>query len=106
MRCKVNIQIQEMYPAVINHATNAGYVRDAATRTFGEDIVIDMEPSAGAEDFSYFLQERPGAFFFMGTGFKHMVWHEPNYNYNDDLTPHVVQQYAALMEDRMGFKFL
>ena len=90
MRCKVDIKIQEMYPAVVNHAANAGYIRDAATRTLGEDIVQDMEPSAVAEDFSYYLQERPGAFFHMGTGYKHMVWHEPKYNYNDDLTPQVV----------------
>ena len=105
MRCKVTIDIQDMYPATVNHPTNASYIRDAATRALGEGTVTDMDPSAGAEDFSYFLLERPGAFFFMGTGYKHMVWHEPNYNYNDELTPKCVQVYAALIEDRLGFKF-
>ena len=34
-----------------------------------------------------------------------MIWHEINYDYNDEVTPIAVKKYAAIIEDRMGFKF-
>lgn len=56
------------YPAVVNHEKEAHLVANAATKVVGAEHVVQMQPIMGGEDFSYFLLERPGAFFFTGAG--------------------------------------
>ena len=42
-------------------------------------------PKTGSEDFSYFLQERPGCYFNLGTGQPGMFIHQSNYDFNDSM---------------------
>ena len=105
MNCTVDIEIIDYFPATVNHPENAQAVRQAASRALGPESIVTQNPSLGGEDFSFYLLNRPGAFFFIGTGYKHMIWHEINYNYNDEVTPIAVKVYAAIIQDRMGFKF-
>lgn len=56
------------YPAVINSEQEAEIVREAACSVVGELQVEKMKPIMGGEDFSYYLQEVPGAFVFIGAG--------------------------------------
>jgi hippurate hydrolase len=51
----------------------------------------------GAEDFSYMLQERPGAYVFLGTG-PGAFCHNPAFNYNDDASPIGASWFARLVE--------
>ena len=63
----------------------------------GAENVLDFEPTMGSEDFSYFLQARPGAYFVIGNGdgghreHGHGLGpcnlHNPNYDFNDELIP-------------------
>jgi hippurate hydrolase len=63
----------------------------------GADNVIDQEPTMGAEDFSFMLQEIPGAYGFiangdgehreMGHGGGPCTLHNPSYDFNDELIP-------------------
>jgi metal-dependent amidase/aminoacylase/carboxypeptidase family protein len=46
----------------------------------------DTPPLMGAEDFSFMLNERPGAYIFMGNGDTAMV-HHPAYNFDDNAIP-------------------
>ena len=55
------------YPASVNDVAMSDVVREAARAVVGEENVQVAEPKMGAEDFSYFLIERPGCFFFVGT---------------------------------------
>ncbi|MDQ3612936.1 MAG: amidohydrolase, partial [Chloroflexota bacterium] len=55
------------YPATVNDEEMSNLVREAARTIVGEENVQIAEPKMGAEDFSYFLLERPGCFFFVGT---------------------------------------
>jgi len=55
------------YPATVNDEEMSNLVRDAARGIVGDEKVQIAEPKMGAEDFSYFLLERPGCFFFVGT---------------------------------------
>ncbi|CAN5809981.1 M20 family metallopeptidase [soil metagenome] len=55
------------YPATVNDEEMSNLVRDAARGIVGDENVQIAEPKMGAEDFSYFLLERPGCFFFVGT---------------------------------------
>src|SRR5699024_190420 len=55
------------YPATINDPEMAELVREAAIEAIGEGGVKKGEPGMGAEDFSYFLENRPGTFWNVGT---------------------------------------
>ncbi|PRO64990.1 M20 metallopeptidase family protein [Alkalicoccus urumqiensis] len=54
------------YPAVVNHAEHAETAASVAARVSGVEEVVEAAPQMGGEDFAYFLQEKPGAFFFTG----------------------------------------
>lgn len=64
--CTVDLDLRHGYPATINDPAAADIARRVALGIFGEDHVHEPPPLAAAEDFSYFLRERPGAFVFVG----------------------------------------
>lgn len=64
--CKLSYQYG--YPAVINHPEQAELVRQVAADIVGHQEVKEVAPITGGEDFSYFLQQVPGAFCFVGCG--------------------------------------
>lgn len=82
------VEYNRGYPATINDAAMAELVREAAAEAVGEDLVKEGEPGMGAEDFSYFLNERPGAFWNVGTRNeeKGIVWphHHPRFDVDED----------------------
>ena len=60
-------EIIEGYPVVINDPASAAFVQRVAGELFGAPLAIEMPAAVmGAEDFSYLLNERPGAFAFLG----------------------------------------
>ena len=88
------------YPPTVNHAREAMFAADVAAEVVGEDMVLrDVEPTMGAEDFAYMLQEKPGAYIFLGNGdasglhrsaghgLGPCTLHNPSYDFNDDLIP-------------------
>jgi len=85
------------YPPTINHAAETGFFRKVAAETVGADNVHDFEPTMGAEDFSYFLLEKPGCYFLIGNGdgshragghgLGPCMLHNPSYDFNDELIP-------------------
>jgi len=66
--CSVELELIEGYPAVINAPEAVERVRRAAPALFGSANVFEPAPMAAAEDFSYFLERRPGAFILLGAG--------------------------------------
>jgi amidohydrolase len=55
------------YPVTVNHAGEAAFAEQAATALFGRERFAAMpNPVTGAEDFSYVLEQVPGAFLFLG----------------------------------------
>ena len=85
------------YPPTINHAAETEFVRRVMTEVVGADAVHEFEPTMGAEDFSYFLQAKPGCYFLIGNGdgahregghgLGPCMLHNPSYDFNDDLIP-------------------
>ena len=67
MRAEAEVRYDFGYPATINDPAMTELVREVITEVVGAENVIDAEPQMGAEDFSYFLRERPGSFFFIGS---------------------------------------
>ena len=56
------------YPAVVNHAVPTALIESVAREVLGDERVFEIEPTMGGEDFAYYLQHVPGAFFFTGAG--------------------------------------
>ena len=85
------------YPPTINHPAETEFARKVMTDMVGADNVIEFEPTMGSEDFSYFLQAKPGCYFLigngdgahrdMGHGMGPCMLHNPSYDFNDDLIP-------------------
>lgn len=66
--CSAEVLIEDVYPAVVNHEKETQHVVRLAKKYFGEEHVsTDDLPLCAAEDFSFFLQEKPGCFFALGT---------------------------------------
>lgn len=87
------------YPATINHAAQARYAAEVA-REISADVLDTLTPEMGAEDFSFMLQSRPGAFLFLGQGEGPSV-HHPEFDFNDAVAP-VGASYLARLVERRG----
>jgi amidohydrolase len=76
------------YPPLVNDPAMADLVREAATTIVGEGNVLAGVPKMGAEDFSYFLEHRPGAFFNVGSKNEDrgLVWghHHPRFDIDEE----------------------
>ena len=90
-------EFRRNYPPTVNHAEETEFVRRVLTDMVGAPNVQDFEPTMGAEDFSFFLQAKPGCYFLIGNGDgTHRVGghglgpctlHNPSYDFNDELIP-------------------
>ena len=86
------------YPVTINHAEQTNKAAQVASRIAGESKVnANSDPMMWGEDFSYMLEERPGAYIFMGNGDSAGL-HNPAYDFNDEAIPHGSSFWAQLVE--------
>jgi len=89
------------YPPTVNHAKQTEFVVEVARGIVGEDHVDnDRSPMMGAEDFSFMLNERPGAFMFIGNGDSANL-HHPEYDFNDDAIRFGCQYWINLVDAYM-----
>lgn len=98
----VTLDYQRGYNATINHRIETDYITDLASRFAGPENVAEMpHPSMGSEDFAYYLEKRPGAFFFLGTKRTENdpPLHHPKYDFNDDILPVGTAFWVELAED-------
>jgi amidohydrolase len=97
---------ERYYPVTVNHAAEAALVAETGEELFGKGAVSGAElPTMGAEDFSYFLQRRPGAYFFLGgrgEGRTNAMCHSAEYDFNDDLILPGARMYLRLAERTLG----
>ncbi len=95
---EAKLDYQEGYPATINDADKAAFAAEVARDVSGaERVKDDAGREMGAEDFSYMLQARPGAYLFMGQG-DGAGLHHPKYNFNDDVAPIGASFFARIVE--------
>jgi amidohydrolase len=89
------------YPATINSEREALFSRDVLVEAFGSERVhTNLPPMMGAEDFSFMLQERPGAYLWIGNGDSSGL-HTPTYNFNDDILPYGAAAWVSLAESAL-----
>jgi hippurate hydrolase len=85
------------YPPTVNHAAETDFVKGVLAGVVGAENVTPFQPTMGAEDFSFFLQAKPGCYFMIGNGdgahrdgghgLGPCMLHNPSYDFNDDLIP-------------------
>ncbi|MDX1781098.1 MAG: M20 aminoacylase family protein [Thalassovita sp.] len=89
------------YPATVNDPVKTAFAAGIARQVAGEKMVIDdAGREMGAEDFSYMLEARPGAYLFLGAG-EGAALHQPGYDFNDDIAPVGASFFARLIETAM-----
>jgi hippurate hydrolase len=92
------LDYEEGYPATVNADEQTGFAAAIARDVVGEANVDAESPKvAGAEDFSYMLEERPGAYLFLGAG-PGAGLHHPKYNFNDEVAPIGASFFVQLVE--------
>jgi amidohydrolase len=95
---KAKLVYKRDYPVTRNHERQAAFAAEIARDVVGKDRVDDqVAPVMGAEDFSYMLEARPGAFIFVGNGDTAGL-HHPAYDFNDELIPVGASYWVKLVE--------
>ena len=94
------LDYQRYYPATVNTATEVGHAA-RVIEGLGHSVTTDMPPIMGSEDFSFYLQERPGAFVMTGNG-RSAGLHTPKYDFNDELLYVGTRYWVALAQDRLA----
>jgi amidohydrolase len=95
---KATLTYKRDYPVTSNYAPQAAFAAEVASQVVGDEKVDrDVAPVMGAEDFSFMLNARPGAFIFLGNGDTAGL-HHPNYNFSDAAIPFGTSYWVKLVE--------
>lgn len=95
---RAEIRYARGYPVTVNSEREAGFAADVAAEIAGADRVErEVAPSMGGEDFSFMLNERPGAYIFLGNGDSSEL-HTDTYDFNDEAIATGVSYWARLVE--------
>jgi amidohydrolase len=99
---KAKVTYQRGYPVTRNHESQTAFAASVAREIAGASRVdTDLPPVMGAEDFSFMLEARPGAFIFVGNGYTAGL-HHPAYNFNDDTIPVGTSYWVRLAETALA----
>ncbi len=83
------------FPPVINNPNVAKVVAEAGEKVLGKTAVLELNPAMVAEDFSYYQQQVPGCFMFIGIGNKEngIVYphHHPKFDMDEEALNHGVE---------------
>ncbi len=105
----VDFTFKRNYPPLINHPEQTAFAVEAMRAVVGTECVdTNVEPTMGAEDFAFMLQEKPGCYVFIGNGEgSHRAGghglgpcqlHNTSYDFNDNLLPIGASYWVRLVE--------
>ena len=105
----VEFSFKRNYPPLINHPEQTAFAVEAMRAVVGsENVDTNVEPTMGAEDFAFMLQEKPGCYVFIGNGdgdhrtsghgLGPCQLHNGSYDFNDHLLPIGASFWARLVE--------
>ena len=94
----IEVTYRRGYPVMVNHEDQTKFAAEVARSVSGSCEEADLV--MGGEDFSYLLEERPGAYILVGNGNTAMV-HHPMYNFDDNVIPAGCSWWSELIEKRM-----
>jgi len=102
---QTHLEYHRGYPATINTGKEAEAAAQAAADVVGcENVHRNLAPTMGAEDFSYFLQHRPGCYLWIGSGRSNNEpgLHHPQFDFNDTVLPIGAAFWVRLVENRLS----
>jgi hippurate hydrolase len=104
-----DFEFRRNYPPTINHPAETDFARRVLGQVVGPENVHEYEPTMGSEDFSFFLQEKPGCYFVIGNGdgghregghgLGPCMLHNPSYDFNDELIPLGATAWVRIAEE-------
>jgi amidohydrolase len=95
---KAKLTYKRDYPVTRNHPQQTAFAASVASEVVGHNRVdAEVAPVMGAEDFSFMLEARPGAFIFVGNGDSASL-HHPAYDFNDEVIPIGSSYWVKLVE--------
>jgi hippurate hydrolase len=108
-RCEAEVSFVRNYPPTVNTAGETRFALGVMQEIVGaEHVDTEIDPTMGAEDFSYMLMERPGCYAYIGNGAgghrEHghgigpCMLHNSSYDFNDDLLPLGATYWVRLVE--------
>jgi amidohydrolase len=96
------VQYRRGYPPTVNHPEQTDFATAIARKVAGEaNVDANAPPVTGAEDFSFMLEARPGAFIFLGNGDSAKL-HSPGYDFNDAALPYGMSYWVELVETALA----
>jgi hippurate hydrolase len=99
---EVDINYRRCYPVTFNHEKETAFAVSVARKVAGDHAVnANVAPIMGAEDFSYMLEARPGAFIFIGNGDTEYC-HHPAFDFSDEIIPLGISYWVTLAETALG----
>ena len=107
--CTIDVTLDWFARVLTNHPENTTVAATAAAVVSGSDKVdTNLTPTTGGEDFAFMLEQRPGAFIFLGNGNApdgkvHSV-HTPLFNFNDASIPHGVAYWVSLVRQELNLQ--
>lgn len=99
------VTYERRFPAVDNSLRETDMAAQAAIAVVGVDNVVrDIAPVMGSEDFASMLQAKPGAYIFLGQAGPEntCMIHSPHYDFNDELLPIGASYWVSLVEQELG----
>jgi amidohydrolase len=98
---KFDLHYTRKYPVTVNHPSQTDVATNVAKEIAGDGNVHEVPPMMGAEDFSYMLEARPGAFIFCGNGDSAGL-HHPAYNFDDEAIVFGTSYWVKLVENTLA----
>jgi len=98
---KIDLNYNRGYPVTVNHPAQTEHAIEIAKQVAGDSNVHETPPLMGAEDFSFMLESRPGAFIFCGNGDSAGL-HHPAYNFNDEAILYGTSFWIKLVENTLA----
>jgi hippurate hydrolase len=98
---RIELDYVRGYPVTVNHVSQTDVATQVAKEIAGDANVHEMPPLMGAEDFSYMLEARPGAFIFCGNG-NSAGLHHPAYNFDDNAIVFGTSYWIKLVENTLA----
>jgi len=98
-----SLDYEKGYPALVNNPEMVDLALGVMRRTLGQDKIVPFDPIMGGEDFAYYLQKVPGAFFFLGAGDGHPYpHHHPAFDIDERALPTGVLLLASIALEFFG----
>jgi amidohydrolase len=98
---RMQLRYERRYPALINASAETEIAAATAASLVGEsNVKCDLLPSMAAEDFACFLEQKPGAYIWIGNGTAEAggILHNPHYDFNDEVLPLGASYWVRLAE--------